>query len=581
LGIALVFAPLAFWNGGVLDEETLSFIRHYQDGRSLIRQVLDPHTNDFGTYQARELSYLADALDARVFRALLVRDHVLFFNASTLVAGLLTVALVAFAARCVFPGLSRTVALLALLVYLSTCVLSSTQGIFYRATKPLVAPCLLAALLALRRGCREPAAKRGRLLWPALVFALAVVASLLDRQGFYETAVGAVCLGFLSLRRRVLVPATVALFLASAVGLAYNYWLGPWLIHTASGYWPSFEYQHLSIDDLLRADAFLRGAHLTLVFLASFFASLSPLALVGLALLGVAVVRRRPEAGGLAGWPGGPFISALALLAFVAAQFLLVTLMVVRQPYMYDIRDGWRWYHPLPLHAMTLFGLLWLLERRGITAGSLRERWAMAALALIATANLAEWPVNRAQMQQGPWFGKVARQSSGLRESLRAGTAQPSLEGAYRRFYFYCLETAPVILARSRPQAGEGRGFFPAEVQGQQLVAASRRMAVVRLLTPSAGRFVFRAELWAEHPGDVIRVFLPSGAMEEAGCGDQCAGPIRVMVSLDLPAGASELRLESKRGNVDAAASGQRPAVAFRVVLPFVLEASASAPVPP
>jgi hypothetical protein len=151
----MVIAPVVYWDGGVLEEETISFLRHYLDGRPLVRQVLDTHTNDFGTYQARELSYLVDAMDARVFRSLLVRNHVLFINLSSLVAGLLTVVLVGFAAPSVYPRLSRTLALLGLLVYLSTVVLSSTEGVFYRATKPLVAPCLLAALFSLRMAARE------------------------------------------------------------------------------------------------------------------------------------------------------------------------------------------------------------------------------------------------------------------------------------------------------------------------------------------------------------------------------------------------------------------------------------------
>jgi hypothetical protein len=243
------------------------------------------------------------------------------------------------------------------------------------------------------------------------------------------------------------------------VGLAYNYELGPWLIHRVSGYWPSFEYQRFSIDEVLRPAAFARGAHLTLVFFASLFADFSPIALTGLVLLGVGLVQRPRDPN--AAMPGQrrewPLISIVAIAGFVAAQFLLVILMVVRQPYMYDIRDGWRWYHPLPMHAMTLFGLLWLLESRGASRDTRQERWAIAGLAVVIIANLIGWAPHRAQMEQGPWFGRVSRQSASLRESLRAGMADSTLEGVYRRFYFYCLESAPAILVRSRSQAGEAK----------------------------------------------------------------------------------------------------------------------------
>lgn len=570
--LAVVLAPLVFWQGGVLEEETISFIRHYLDARPLVRQVLDTHTNDFGTYQARELSYFFDALDARFFRALLVRDHVLFFNLSTLLAGCLTVALVAWGGPVAFPHLSRALALSGLLVYLSTCVLSSTQGIFYRATKPLVAPCFLAGLMALRLATRPTDSRDRPVLWPALLFAVATLATLLDRQGFFETAAGAVCLGLMSLAQRRFVPATVALAAAAAVGLAYNHWLGPWLIHSVNGYWPSLAYQQFSVDEVLKLTAFERGGHLTLVFLASFVGSLSPLALVGLGVLAFSIARPGSRSGQEAPTKDEGRPALLALAVFGACQLLLVTLMVIRQPYMYDIRDGWRWYHPLPLHAMLLAGMFWLLDHRELIAGSPRERWAMAALALIVVANLGQWSVNRGLMEQGPWFGKVSQQAASLRTSLRAGEAQPTLQGVYRRFYFYCLESSPAILARSKPQAGEGRGFYVAELEGGQQRAASRGRSTVRLLAPSAGRYVLRGELRSEQPGDTVRLYLPGGGVVEARCGDPCHGPIPIEVPLDLSAGVSELRLESERGEVEKAAGGGRRRVAFSAALPFRLE---------
>jgi hypothetical protein len=266
-----------------------------------------------------------------------------------------------------------------------------------------------------------------------------------------------------------------------------------------------------------------------------------------------------------------PLLSIVAITGFVAAQFLLVILMVVRQPYMYDIRDGWRWYHPLPLHAMTLFGLLWLLESLGASRDTWQERWALAGLALIIIANLIGWAPHRAQMEQGPWFGKVSRQSASLRESLRAGLAESTLQGVYRRFYFYCLESAPAILVRSRPQAGEGQGFYPAEFQGNLLMVASRRNAVVRLFAPSAGRYLLRGDLLLEN-GDVIRVYPPNRPMMLLSRPDQTLGPTSLNVAIDLPAGVSELRLESQRVGIDAPAASGRSGVAFRAILPFALD---------
>ena len=571
--LAVVLAPLVFWQGGVLEEETISFIRRYLDGRPFIKQVFDTHTNDFGTYQARELSYFFDALDARFFRALLIRDRVFFFNLSGLLAAFLTVALVAKGVPAAFPRISRALALSCLLVYLSTCVLSSTQGIFYRATKPLVAPCLLAGLMVLRLATRPTDSRGRRVLWPALLFILATLATLLDRQGFFEAAAGAVCLGLLSLVERRFVPAALALSAAVVVGLAYNHWLGPWLIHSTNGYWPSVAYQQFSIDEVLVPQAFWRGAHLTLVFVGSFVGSLSSLALVGIGLLVFAIWRRTSQRGqgGALAESTRPVLVALALFGF--CQLVLVILMVIRQPYMYDIKDGWRWYHPLPLHAMLLAGLLWLLDHRGLIAGSAKERWAMGGLALVVVANLGEWSVNRRQMEQGPWFGKVSQQSESLQASLQSGQAQPTLQGLYRRFYFYCLESSPSILARSKPQAGEGRGFYPAETDKGQQIAPSRGRSRIRLLVPAAGRYLLRGELRSEQPGDTLRLHPPSGGVIAAHCGAHCRGPIPFEVLLELPAGVSELPLESELGEVVKTAGASRRRVAFSAVLPLRLEA--------
>jgi hypothetical protein len=176
-------------------------------------------------------------------------------------------------------------------------------------------------------------------------------------------------------------------------------------------------------------------------------------------------------------------------------------------------------------------------------------------------------------MEQGPWFGKVSQQSDSLRTSLETGEAQPSLQGLYRRFYFYGLESSPAILARSKPQAGEGRGFYPSVAERGQLLAPARGRSRLRLFVPAAGRYLLRGELRSEQPGDTLRLHPPGGGVIEARCGDGCRGPIRIEVPLELASGVSELRLESSLGEVERTAGTSRRRVAFSAVLPFLLEA--------
>jgi hypothetical protein len=59
--------PALFWDQGCIEREALTFVRQYTDARPLMNKVFDPHVNDLGTYQARELSYLLDLLDANAY----------------------------------------------------------------------------------------------------------------------------------------------------------------------------------------------------------------------------------------------------------------------------------------------------------------------------------------------------------------------------------------------------------------------------------------------------------------------------------------------------------------------------------
>jgi hypothetical protein len=79
--VGFVLAPFFYWRGGLLETEATQFIPHYLDARPLLQKVFDPRTNDFGAYQARELSYLLDWVNAHVFDALLSHGAVVFVPA--------------------------------------------------------------------------------------------------------------------------------------------------------------------------------------------------------------------------------------------------------------------------------------------------------------------------------------------------------------------------------------------------------------------------------------------------------------------------------------------------------------------
>ena len=90
LPVLLAINAIGFWGRGVIDEEGMFFVLNYLADRPLAATIFDPKLNDWGTYQARELSYAFDLIDARAFASLLDQG-VLLFIPLTGVLGLMAV----------------------------------------------------------------------------------------------------------------------------------------------------------------------------------------------------------------------------------------------------------------------------------------------------------------------------------------------------------------------------------------------------------------------------------------------------------------------------------------------------------
>src|SRR4030042_4765242 len=121
LALAFVAAPTLFWGGRVVFDETLSFVlrRDWSD-RSFLQIVFDPRGWDF--YQARELSYAVDFLDAQWVRLLLSRDVLFLVPPSSIAASLAVVAIGLRLAPRALPSLDRATRWLVLFVFLSPFV---------------------------------------------------------------------------------------------------------------------------------------------------------------------------------------------------------------------------------------------------------------------------------------------------------------------------------------------------------------------------------------------------------------------------------------------------------------------------
>src|SRR6266852_324152 len=78
LPIGLIVHAVTFWGHGIIDVEATEFVLNYLLKRPFFAQIFDPQINDWGAYQARELSYVFDWMDARVFASLMDRHYLIF-----------------------------------------------------------------------------------------------------------------------------------------------------------------------------------------------------------------------------------------------------------------------------------------------------------------------------------------------------------------------------------------------------------------------------------------------------------------------------------------------------------------------
>ena len=426
---AAVAAPFWFWRGGVLELEVLHFIDRYLDDRSLLHKIFDPYTNDFRTYQARELSYFIDYIDAHVFRQLLRWDVTLFIPLSAVIASALTVGIFFYAVRR-YRGLTALTASLLLLVYLSNYIHLVTMGMFYRSTKPLLAPVLMGTAFYLA-WIFEGGARR----WaPLAVFGLFSLMSLLDRQGFFYAIVGSgLVLAYALFTRKgwSIVAGAVAAVVAMT---AYDVWIGPFIIERVAGYVPSLAYQEVPKEPLLQALPYRQSAEILGESLTVFLGSTSKVVAIALvAAIAVAGIWR-------AGTGRAPRLMLSGILAAVAlSQVVMFAAMIVRHPPLYDWIDHRYWYYPLPFQALVLALLAMLLHRA--IAGWTGWKLAVVHVALVAAivGNVAHWTYYRDVQLTSRSFSRVYPQTEILKSSLAAGHPDPRLIPQYRAFYELCM----------------------------------------------------------------------------------------------------------------------------------------------
>ncbi len=451
-----VFIPAVFWKGGVLEGESTYFIINYGDARTLPQKIFNPLANDFNMYQARELSYVFDYLNAQFFLFLLKRFDVTFFvPLFAVVSTILIIFIFRRGVRKTLPGLDRLTTELLLLPFLTCFVMVSTMGMYYRSAKPMLAPVLLALLFQVLRTAQRRAAgllveRRWTLVTPQslITFFLLVVAALLDRQGFfYVLSACALLLVHCGLTGR-LKDLLIASFAAAAFAHVYNLWLGPAIILAVNGQPPDFTFQQIPAEAwanlplnclqagrLLIANlATLAGGYLVVGYVVLGLAT-AGLLWRTLVFYGIAEPGRRWEH-----FKSSQSLAILYALIIIALHVVMFGVMIARHPYVYTWIDHWYWYYPLPFLVVALFGLAVFLNATLPEWQTVSRRLLRVALILIAASNLAHLPAYRSLMATGEWFGPIYTMTENLKASIRHRYPHPDLSGDFEQFFLFHQE---------------------------------------------------------------------------------------------------------------------------------------------
>ena len=260
LSLLLMLILAGLESGGIVHPESTAFLRVYNDSsRPVWEIVYDPLVTDWNAYQARELSYLVDWVDARIIYACARMGMAHFYSFSAFVILLLCVVVQQYFMARDFTRIPPVLCSLFSLAFLMAP--SCRIFVFFRSAKPLTALavtviCFAAWHLFLRRDNPRDDAGTWLLLGAGVLLAPAA-----DRQGAFVTATFAGMCGaaltasaFEPVRSffGISVPALRKLRKAGIIGgsgvllgAVYNLWLAPALIRAFNGYEPSFAYQNI------------------------------------------------------------------------------------------------------------------------------------------------------------------------------------------------------------------------------------------------------------------------------------------------------------------------------------------------
>ena len=397
-----------FWGRGIVVRAARAFILNYLADRPLAAILFDPSLNDWGAYQARELSYLIDYFDAHILAGLHSQGVLLFVPASgALGLGLFMVVYSTGARRLLCLDRVSTAALLSW--FLSSIVVQASSAIFYRSAKILVSLLLLTFLFQTISLVQTDRTRRPAVSMYVLLFFVGFAMVLSDRQGLFFLLL------FLSLYvlwvvaspplSRPHTQTSLSIFgvcLAAVLGgTVYNEAIAPSLIRTLNSYEPDFSYQALNLGSLWSIAPWQQAGQMFIHQTELWWGDIPVWVLITL-LPAVYWWSKKTTMNGRA-----LVRDALLTLATVGGLLLMIALMIIRHPAVYTIPDHSYWYYFLPIQVVFLLGTSLLCSRLAIH----QSKWRIGfwlAVGILVGLNMSHYSTYRNVMLASSWFSEQA-----------------------------------------------------------------------------------------------------------------------------------------------------------------------------
>jgi hypothetical protein len=363
--VSILIASIYFGTGSSLHSESQSFLLNYLDNRPFIQKIFDVQKNDWGFYQARELSYVFDYIDAN-FITMLIRAGFPVFYSLTYYLGLILILLLLPIIAFRYFRLKSPLLYAVLTALFLTAPATFFSNSFFRSSKILVAVFTALLIYIVLRLIKKPATPRNSRLSVVLLIVVGFLLSISDRQGYFMllsfTAIS--FLIWILKKERGYQKIFFLLLVTAGLAHVYTYVIGPFVITSLTGFRPDLSVLKIDFLTFTRQDPLpevngfipklqailLRSLLFFLDTIGYFFGNLnSLLVLFGLILVLFLLIKMNKNY-----FP--VFLSSLFLL------FIMFFFMLVKQPQMVwpGVR---RIYYTLPVNLLILVFSLFLASR--------------------------------------------------------------------------------------------------------------------------------------------------------------------------------------------------------------------------